>query len=60
VVCQQLGRRVKKLRFFQFLGPLLVCAISIITMNVGKYYVFNAEIPGTPLIKPVGAIPKGA
>lgn len=28
-------------------------------MNIGKYYVFNPEIPGTPLIKPVGSIPKG-
>jgi hypothetical protein len=29
-------------------------------MNIWKLYVFNPEIPGTPRIKPVGSIPRGA
>ena len=29
-------------------------------MNIGKYYVLDPDNPNTPLIKPVGLIPKGA
>jgi sulfate transporter 4 len=59
LVLRYLSKRYKRLGFLQFAGPLSVCVISIIIMNVWKLYVFNPEIPGTPYIKPVGYIPKG-
>lgn len=47
------------LKFLQFLGPLIVCVISIAIMNGADLYVVNPDDANTPLVKPVGLIPKG-
>ena len=41
------------------MGPLVVCIISIVIMNAAKLYVVNPDNPQTPLIKPVGHLPRG-
>jgi sulfate transporter 4 len=56
---QFLARRVKKLAFLKALGPITVCIISIIVMNVGGYYKVPAA-PPAPAPAPLGAAPAPA
>ncbi|KAL4452745.1 hypothetical protein ABPG75_008407, partial [Micractinium tetrahymenae] len=58
-IIKYVARNVRRLRVLQFLGPLIVCIVSIAIMNGAKLYVVNPDDPNTPLIKPVGNIPKG-
>lgn len=59
VAFKLISKRYKRVFWLNSIGPLTVCIISIALMNGFKWYVFNPEIPGTPIIKPVGSIPKG-
>jgi hypothetical protein len=43
------------LKYLQFLGPLIVCVISIIIMNVGKYYVSEGKWLRAPALPAASA-----
>ncbi|PSC76083.1 sulfate transporter [Micractinium conductrix] len=58
-IIKYVARNIRQLKFLQFLGPLIVCIISIAIMNGGKLYIQNPDDANTPLVKPVGLIPKG-
>lgn len=53
---KHLASEHRRLAFLRALGPLTVVVLSIALMNIFKWY----QPASDPLIKPVGAIPKGA
>lgn len=59
VLCIFLGKRLKRLSFLLYTGPLIVTVVSLVTMNAGDYYYYNPDKKWTPIIKDVGKVPAG-